>query len=41
VRQQRTGANGQAESLNEGERVVVGWTDDAEIALADMTKEET
>jgi ABC-type Fe3+/spermidine/putrescine transport system ATPase subunit len=41
VRQQRTAANGEAESLGEQERVVVGWTDDAEIALADMTKEET
>ena len=40
VRQQRTGANGDTESLGEGERVVVGWTDDAAIVLAGTTKEE-
>ena len=41
VRQQRAGASGETESLGEGERVVVGWTDDSEMALAEMTKEET
>jgi ABC-type Fe3+/spermidine/putrescine transport system ATPase subunit len=34
VRQQRAGGRGDAESLSEGERVVVGWTDDAALVLA-------
>jgi ABC-type Fe3+/spermidine/putrescine transport system ATPase subunit len=34
VREQRTDVNGEAESLNEGERVVVGWSDDAALLLA-------
>jgi ABC-type Fe3+/spermidine/putrescine transport system ATPase subunit len=40
VRQPRTGADGETESLGEGERVVVGWTDDAAIVLTGTTKEE-
>jgi ABC-type Fe3+/spermidine/putrescine transport system ATPase subunit len=34
VRQQRAGGRGEAESLREGDRVVVGWTDDATLVLA-------
>lgn len=34
VRQQRTHGNGEVESLAEGERVVVGWADDAALVLA-------
>jgi spermidine/putrescine transport system ATP-binding protein len=40
VRRQRIGDSGEAESFGEGERVFVGWADDAEIALAAPTKEE-
>jgi ABC-type Fe3+/spermidine/putrescine transport system ATPase subunit len=38
IRQQRTGGRGQAETLREGERVVVGWTDDAALVLAGPIK---
>jgi spermidine/putrescine transport system ATP-binding protein len=38
IRQQRAGGRGEAESLREGERVVVGWTDDAALVLAGPNK---
>jgi ABC-type Fe3+/spermidine/putrescine transport system ATPase subunit len=34
VRKQRESGSGEAETLREGERVVVGWTDDAALTLA-------
>jgi putative spermidine/putrescine transport system ATP-binding protein len=38
IRQQRAGGQAEAESLSEGERVVVGWTDDAALVLAGPEK---
>ncbi len=40
IRQQRAGGQAEAESLREGERVVVGWTDDAALVLAGPDKGE-
>jgi ABC-type Fe3+/spermidine/putrescine transport system ATPase subunit len=40
IRQQRAGGRAEAESLREGERVKVGWTDDAALVLADRDKGE-
>jgi ABC-type Fe3+/spermidine/putrescine transport system ATPase subunit len=40
IRQQRAGGQAEAESLCEGERVVVGWTDDAALVLAGPDKGE-
>ena len=39
VREQRTHGNREAESLSEGERVVVGWADDAALVLAGPERE--
>jgi len=38
VRKQRESGSGEAETLREGERVVVGWTDDAALVLASPTE---
>ena len=38
VRKQRESGSGEAETLREGERVVVGWTDDAALTLASQTE---
>ncbi len=38
VRKQRESGSGEAETLREGERVVVGWTDDAALTLASPTE---
>ena len=40
IRHQRAGGQAEAESLREGERVVVGWTDDAALVLASHDKGE-
>jgi ABC-type Fe3+/spermidine/putrescine transport system ATPase subunit len=40
VREQRADANGEAESLSEGERVMVGWPDDAALVLEGSGKRQ-
>ena len=40
IRQQRAGGHAEAESLREGERIVVGWTDDAALVLTGPDKGE-
>ena len=40
IRQQRMGGRAEAESLREGERVVVGWSEDAALVLATPEKGE-
>ena len=41
VRQQRSGADGEVEALQEGERVFLTWDEEAALSLDPTDKEET